>query len=166
MKQFSLLSLLFTFSICHSQTYVSLAPSLTNDVGKFSDKLNLAVEAGRQWDVFSIGLALGKSNLSPSHGKDTTVYLELRPNLNIFQQGKFTNTFTPGIGYAFNAKQTLILEFTSGIEYSFTEKIHFNMFFGQYFYSGLQSNSSVNFVGLSAVMFFAPVQSGSIIKKK
>ena len=166
MKQF--LSILF-ISIsynCQSQTYISFAPSLTTDIGTIADKSNIAFEIGRQWDVFSLGIDFGKTSLSRVNGRDTTAYLELRPNLNIFQQGKFTNTFTPGIGYVFNAKQNLLIEFTSGIEYSYTEKIHFNVFFGQYFYSGREFTSNVNFFGISAAFYFAPVQAGSLIKQK
>lgn len=148
-----------------SQTYISLAPSLTNTAGTIGDKSNIALEVGRQWDVFSIGIDLGKTTLSRVTGRDTTVYLELRPNLNIFQQGKFTNTFTPGIGYIFHAKENMLIEFTSGIEYSYSQSFHLNVFFGQYFYSGLKSNSNVNFFGMSAVWYFKPSQSGPLIKQ-
>ena len=99
-------------------------------------------------------------------GRDTSAYLELRPNLNIFQQGKFTNTFTAGIGYILNAKENLLTELTSGIEYAYTQKLHFNVFFGQYFYSGKVSASNVTFFGISAMLYFAPTQSGPLIHQK
>ena len=163
-----LLTLLMTFISfqCIAQTYVSLAPSLTNTAGTIADKSNIALEVGQQWDVFSLGIDLGKTTLSPVTGRDTSAYLELRPNLNIFQEGKFTNTFTAGIGYVFNAKESLLTELTYGIEYSFTEKLHFNVFFGQYFYSGRESASNVSFFGISAAFYFAPNTSGSLIKRK
>lgn len=149
-----------------SQSYISLAPSLTNTAGTIADKSNLALEAGQQWDVFSLGLDIGKTTLSKVTIRDTTAYLELRPNLNIFQEGKFTNTFTAGIGYIFNAKESLLTEVTYGIEYSFTEQLHFNVFFGQYFYSGKESASNVSFFGISAAFYFAPNRAGSLIKQK
>jgi hypothetical protein len=151
---------------CFSQTYISLAPSLTNTAGVIADKSNIALEIGQQWDVFSLGIDLGKTTLSPVTVRDTSAYLELRPNLNIFQQGKFTNTFTAGIGYIFNAKESLMTELTSGIEYAYTQKLHFNAFFGQYFYSGKVSASNVTFFGISAMLYFSPTQSGSIVKQK
>jgi hypothetical protein len=157
---------LFLYSHCTSQTYISLAPSLTNTAGTIGGKSNIALEAGRQWDVFSIGIALGKTTLSPVTGKDTSNYLELRPNLNIFQVGKFTNTFTPGIGYVFNAKENLLTELTYGIEYSLSEKVHINAFFGQYFYSGKETSSSVSFFGISIVLFFRPNKSAPLLKQK
>jgi len=149
-----------------AQTYISLAPSLTNTAGTIADKSNIALELGQQWDVFSMGLDIGKTTLSKVTERDTTAYLELRPNLNIFQEGKFTNTFTAGIGYIFNAKENLLTEVTYGIEYSFTEKLHFNVFFGQYYYSGKESASNVSFFGISAAFYFAPTSSGSLIKQK
>ena len=100
-----------------------------------------------------MGLDIGKTTLSKVTKRDTTAYLELRPNLNIFQEGKFTNTFTAGIGYIFNAKESLLTEVTY-------------IFFGQYYYSGRQSASNVSFFGISAAYYFAPTTSGSLIKPK
>ena len=157
---------IFLSSNCLSQTYISLAPSLTASAGTIAEKSNLALEIGQQWDVFSLGIDLGKTTLAPVNGKDTSLYVELRPNLNIFQQGKFTNTITPGIGYVFNARENLLIEFSTGIEFSYSDRIHFNGFFGQYFYSGKVSASNVNFFGISAVYYFSPNNSSSIIKKQ
>jgi len=151
---------------CYSQTYVSLAPSLTNSPGTVAEKSNIAVEVGRQWDVFSLGIDVGRTTMAPVHGgRDTSVYLELRPNLNVFQQGKFTNTFTAGIGGIFHAKEDLMTELTSGIEYAYSNKVHFNVFFGQYFYSGRHSASDVTFFGFSAMLYFSPSQSAPLIKR-
>lgn len=163
-----LLSILLIFISykCLSQPYISLAPSLTNTAGTIADKSNIALEVGKQWDVFSLGIDLGKTTMSRVTVRDTSTYLEVRPSLNVFQQGKFTNTFTTGIGYIFHAKENLLTELTYGIEYSFTPKTHFNVFFGQYYYSGKESSSDVTFFGISAMFYFAPNQSGALIKQK
>ena len=160
----TLISLFFSYS-CFSQTYISLAPSLTNTAGTIPEKGNIAIEAGRQWDVFSLGLDVGKTSMGKVPGRDTTAYLEIRPNLNVFQQGKFTNTFTAGIGFIFNAKESLMTELTSGIEYAFTPKVHFNVFLGQYFYSGRISASNVTFFGISIMCYLKPTSSGPLIKQ-
>lgn len=167
MKRFFLIAF-FTIAAncCFSQTYISLAPSLTNDAGTFWGKSNLAFEIGRQWDVFSLGLDVGKTSLGKVVGRDTTAYLELRPNLNVFQQGKFTNTFTAGVGYIFHSRQSLMTELTSGIEYAFNPKIHFNVYFGQYYYSGRTDASSVTFFGLSGMLYFLPSHSKPLISPK
>lgn len=156
MKSQSLTALLaIIVSSSFAQTYISLAPCITNSAGTFFEKSNIALEVGRQWDVFSLGIDVGKTSLGKVTGRDTTAYLELRPNLNIFQQGKFTNTFTAGIGYIFNSKQSLMTELTSGIEYAYSDQLHFNIYFGQYFYSGRTDASTVTFFGISAMLYFA-----------
>src|ERR1700750_1116134 len=103
-----------------AQTYIQFVPSVTNTAGTFAEKSNLSMEVGRQWDVFSLGLDIGKSSLGKGVGRETNFYLEARPNLNIFQQGKFTNTFTPGIGVIFNSEENLVTELTSGIEFAYS----------------------------------------------
>ena len=166
MKQaFCILMLLISCRL-FAQTYVSFAPSLTNTAGTLIDKGNVALELGQQWDVFSLGIDVGKTNFSKVITRDTSAYIELRPNLNVFQQGKFTNTFTAGIGYIFNAKENLVTELTNGIEYAFTTKLHFNIVFGQYFYSGRYSASDATFFGVSAAFYFNETSAGSLIKQQ
>lgn len=148
---------------CFAQTYISLAPCLTNSPGTLMEKSNIAVEIGRQWDVFSLGLDFGKTSLGKVTRRDTTTYLELRPNLNIFQQGKFTNTFTAGIGYIFNSNQNLMTELTSGIEYAYNDQFHLNIYFGQYFYSGKTDASNVTFFGLSVMYYFSASKARPLI---
>lgn len=148
------------------QTYISFDPSITNTAGTLAEKSNLSFEVGRQWDVFSCGLDVGKTSLGKVVGSDTTFYLEIRPNLNIFQQGKFTNTLTPGIGVIFNSEENLMTELTSGIEYAYSPLIHFNIVFGQYYYSGKYSASTVTFFGVSIMKYFAPAKTKSLISNK
>ena len=152
---------------CHvtAQSYICLAPSITNSPGTLAEKSNLSVEVGRQWDVFSLGIDIGATSLGKIVGMDTVAYFEVRPNLNIFQVGKFTNTFTPGIGVIFNAKENLMTELTYGIEYTWTPLIHVNMVFGQYFYSGRYSASNVTFFGVSVMKYFKPSKAKALITK-
>ncbi len=159
-------TLLSVNSFCLAQTYISLVPSLTNSAGTIAEKANLSIEVGKQWDVFSLGIDVGKTTFGKISGRDTSVYLEIRPNLNVFQQGKFTSTFTPGIGYVFNAKENLVTEVTYGIEYALNDLIHFNVYSGQYFYSGKESASSVSFFGLSVIKYFSPSKGKALIQKK
>ncbi|HYM94725.1 MAG TPA: hypothetical protein VET23_11340 [Chitinophagaceae bacterium] len=165
-RSFLSILLLLAADLCFCQTYLCLAPSLTNTAGTLADRANIALEIGKQWDVFSMGLDIGKTSLARVAGRDTSLYIELRPNLNIFQQGKFTNTFTAGIGYILNAKENLVTELTSGIEYAYNQRLHFNVNFGQYFYSGLKTASNVTFFGISAMFYFKETETGSLIKKK
>ena len=59
--------MLSTFIISDAQTYISLAPSISNQAGTFADKMNLGLEVGRQWDVFSVGMVIGKKQSSKSN---------------------------------------------------------------------------------------------------
>jgi hypothetical protein len=164
MRRILLILLLTVLQIfCFGQTYISLAPSISNQAGTFPEKINLNLEVGRQWDVFSLGLVVGTNSLAKS-SPDTTTFFELRPNLNVFQQGKFTNTFTAGIGYIINAKESLLTELTYGIEYAHTPQIHFNVYFGQYYYSGRYSDSNSTFFGFSCMYYFSPNHAKPLIQ--
>ncbi len=164
MKKLLLLVILTTIANCAgAQTYISLVPSLTNSPGTLAEKSNISFEVGRQWDVFSLGADIGRTTLGKVYGRDTTVYMEIRPNLNVFQQGKFTNTITPGIGFIFNAKENFMTEVTSGIEYSHSDLLHFNIYFGQYYYSGKESASNVTFFGVSIMRYFKPTHAKALL---
>jgi hypothetical protein len=165
-KIYCLLVCLFISLCAGAQTYISFAPSITNTPGTLGEKSNLSFELGRQWDVFSFGIDIGRTTLAKVKGMDTTIYLEARPNLNIFQQGKFTNTFTPGIGVIFNSEENLMTELTSGIEYAYSPLLHFNVFFGQYYYSGRVSASTVTFFGVSVMKYFSPTKTKGLFNNK
>ena len=193
MKKLFLLVFLFVISFTNAQdltakpvTYVSFAPCFTNEVGTIGTKFSPTIEIGRQFqDIFTVGLAVGKTNYKTAYtyGTDTngntivtsispsSYYLELRPNLNVYQIGKFTNTVTPGIGYVFGPGQALMIETTVGIEYEHTEKLHFNIFFGNYYYSSLSADQNNNlthfspmFWGFSIVKFFRKTKTSSLLK--
>ena len=137
-----------------AQYYTSIMPAFYTNAGDNGDRFTFAAEFGKQWDVFSVGLDIGKTNMNTQHAKDTTWYSEIRTNLNVFQQNKFTNTLTMGLGYVFNAHQNIMIETTTGVEYSVNNDFHLNIFFGTYFFSGKNSASNNNFFGMSAVRFF------------
>lgn len=69
------LVMLTGFMISDAQTYISLAPSISNQAGTFADKINLGLEVGRQWDVFSLGFVVAKNSLQKPVGRDTTTFL-------------------------------------------------------------------------------------------
>ncbi len=149
------------------QTYLQVYYSLTNTAGTLGGKSNVSVEVGKQWNVFSLGVDLGKTTLESIHGRDTSLYFEIRPNLNIFQQGRFTNTLTVGVGYVFFAPNNFLSELTSGIEYTASDRLHLNANFGTFYYSGRYTASSATFFGISASYYFLPYKNrSSIIKPK
>lgn len=129
-------------------------PAFYTSAGSTAQRFTCDAEIGKQWDAFSLGVDFGKTNFEKKGNLDTTFYTELRPNLNVFQQGKFTNTLTIGLGYVFNAHQNIMTEFTTGIEYSFQKNFAYNLYFGTYYFSGKTSSSNQNFVGMSLSYFF------------
>ena len=165
MKKIILSLALLGSSYAYAQTYISFVPSLTNTAGTLKDKSNLSLEVGEQWDVFSLGVDIGKTTLSKQSGKDTSTYFEIRPNLNIFQQGKWTNTITTGVGFVMNAEENFLVEFTSGIEYSYSKSVHINVYYGQYYYSGVNSASNLSFFGISIMRYFLPAKTKGILNK-
>lgn len=79
----SLLIIFANGQLLSGWTYISLAPNLINTGGTIAEKSNIAVEVGRQWDVFSLGIDIGKTSIGKVTRRYTTAYLEIRPNLNI-----------------------------------------------------------------------------------
>ena len=131
-------------------------PAFYTSAGTAAQRASFNIEVGKHWEVFSVGLDIGKINLASKSGIDTTWFAKVRPNLSVFQQGKFTNTLAIGLGYVFGAKQNILTEFTSGIEYTPNPTYSYNLYFGTYYFSGVTSASSQNFIGLSAMYFFKP----------
>jgi hypothetical protein len=169
MRLFTLTLLLTGFTLfCTAQTttsptdatdssfvfYISPMYGLYTSSGTLAQRSTPEIEFGLQWDVFSLGFDIGKINLGQSGGRDTTTYFEIRPNLNVFQQGKFTNTLTIGLGFIPHAKENIMTEFTTGIEYTPNPRFSYNLFFGTYYFSGVHAASNQNFFGLSAMYYF------------
>lgn len=153
-----------------SQTYISIAPCVTNEIGNIATKFSPTIEIGKQFDnVFTTGLAIGKTNCA-KRGYDD-IYLEFRPNLNVFQLGRFTNTLTTGIGYVCEPNESLMLELTTGVEFDYSSYWHVNFFFGNYYYSGFYKDNTISpphkdvtFFGFSIVKFFEPSYTKGLFK--
>ena len=61
---------------------------VNNTKGGAAKRFSPAVEFGRTYGIFDIGLATGRVN-SISSGSDTSRYIEFRPTINIFSAGRF-----------------------------------------------------------------------------
>jgi hypothetical protein len=136
--------------------YISPMYGFYTNSGTTAMRSSPNIEVGLQWNSISVGLDVGKVHLGQKSGRDTTTYFEIRPNLNVFQQGKFTNTITFGVGYIPNAHENILLETSAGIQYSPSAKLSFNIFFGTYYFSGVESARNQNFFGVSGMYYFLP----------
>jgi hypothetical protein len=148
------------------ENYISPMIGLFTGSGTIAQRTTIDIEFGRQWDVFSLGLDIGKNHIEKVSGSDTNWYVEIRPSLNVFQQGRFTNTLTIGLGYIFNAQQNILTEFTTGIEYTPSKTWSYNAFFGTYFYSGTNSSGSQNFLGFSVMYYFKESHKKGLFNRK
>jgi hypothetical protein len=143
-----------TLAVKAQQTYISVSNTFYTNTGTLAQKSSPAIEVGRQYGPISVGIDVGKVNCSRTADKDTTLYVELRPNLNVFQQGKFTNTLTIGLGIVPFATQSMLGELSYGIEIAASQEYHANINFGQYYFSGTQSSTSLTYFGVSIIRYF------------
>lgn len=103
--------------------YVSaLADVFVNTHGGFARRFAPGVEFGRTYGIFDFGLATGRIN-SFSNGSDTARYIEFRPIINIFSQGRFAEGLCLGGGYVVGAKQALMTEICNSINFNITTKV-------------------------------------------
>jgi len=158
MKKLLTIILVLVSISCYSQPYVSFSPSLFTNAGNLKQRFSPTIEVGKQWDAFSLGFDVGRLNVTKQKSIDTTYYFEVRPNLNVFQQGLFTNTLTIGVGYIFNASENIMTELTTGIEYTPNKRWSYNIFVGTYYNSGPNSASNNNFFGLSIMYYLKPLK--------
>lgn len=138
---------IFASTLCNAQNYFAFCPAILNKQGIIDSKFCPTLEMGRQIGALSLGVDFGYLNICK---KDTSAYIEFRPNLNIFQQGKFSNTVTIGIGYIFNVKNNILTELSTGIEYTPNKRFSYNIFLGTYYISNL----SPVFWGCSIMYYF------------
>ena len=150
-----------------SQTYISIQPAFYSAFNGGSLQANslkrttFDIEIGKQWDAISLGVDLGKTSLEKTsryYDSNTAPigkwYLELKPNLNVFRQDKFTNTVTIGFGYVFNSNQNIMNEFSTGIEYDASTHWAYNIIYGTYYFTGNNMSTNQNYFGFSIVYLF------------
>ena len=143
---------------CYSQPYISFTPSMIMSSGTLQKRFNPAIEVGQQWQALSLGFDIGRMNTTRQKSNDTTYYIEVRPNLNIFQLDKFTNTMTIGLGYIFNASENCLGELSTGIEYTPNKRLSYNIYMGTYYTAGVNSSSNNIFFGISIMYYLKPLK--------
>jgi hypothetical protein len=119
-----------------------------NTIGGAGKRFSPAVEFGRTYGIFDIGLATGRTNML-SKGADTTRYIEFRPTINIFSKGRFAEGLCLGVGYLFNGKQGLMTEICNSINFNISEKVAVAVTQGYYFFDGTNSSRSTQFMGFA-----------------
>ena len=69
-----------------AQTYISVMPAFYTSQSTIVVRSTFDIELGKNGMFFNLGLDLGKTNLSKQKFKDTTTYVEIRPNLNVLNK--------------------------------------------------------------------------------
>lgn len=146
--------------------YVSVnADVLVNTKGNAAKRFSPAIEFGRTYGIFDIGLAAGRTN-SFSSGSDTSRYLEFRPTINVFSAGRFAEALCLGGGYVFGAKQGLMTEVCNSINFNVSTNFAIAVTQGYYFFDGTNDNRSTQFIGLAFTYNFLRPHSVNKQRKK
>lgn len=136
-----------------------------NTKGGVAKRLSPAVEFGRTYGIFDIGLATGRVN-SLSSTNDSTHYVEFRPTINIFSAGRFAEGLCLGGGYVFGAKQALMTEICNSINFNVTPTVAIAVTQGYYFFDGTNSSRSTQYMGFSFTYNFLKKHSTNMRRKK
>lgn len=76
--------------------YISFnANVFVDSKGGFEQRFSPAVEFGRTFGIFDVGLATGRLS-SFDHGPDTSRFIEFRPTINVFSKGPVRGGALPG----------------------------------------------------------------------
>jgi hypothetical protein len=136
-----------------------------NARGGVAKRFSPAVEFGRTYGIFDIGLATGRVN-SLSSGGDTTRYIEFRPTINIFSKGRFAEGLCLGAGYLFKAKQGLMTEICNSINFNVSETVAVAVTQGYYFFDGTNSSRNTQYMGFAFTYNFLKSHSVNKQRKK
>lgn len=146
--------------------YMSVnANVFVNAKGGVAKRFSPAVEFGRTYGIFDIGLATGRIN-SLSSGSDTTRYIEFRPTINVFSKGRFAEALCLGGGYLFKAKQGLMTEICNSINFNISETVAVAVTQGYYFFDGTNSSRSTQYMGFAFTYNFLKPHSVNKQRKK
>lgn len=144
--------------------YITAATNIfVNTRGGFAKRFAPALEFGRTYGIFDIGLATGMFN---TLNGDTTRYLEFRPTINVFSKGRFSESLCLGGGFVFNSKQALVTEICNAINFNISENLAVAVTQGYCFFDGTNSSRSAQYMGFSFTYNFLRPHSVNKQRKK
>lgn len=136
-----------------------------NSKGGFEQRFSPAVEFGRTFGIFDVGLATGRLN-SMDHGPDTSRFLEFRPTINVFSKGRFAEALCLGGGYVFKAKQGLMTEICNSINFKVTETVAVAVQQGYLFFDGTNDHRNEQYMGFTFTYNFLRKHSVNMRRKR
>jgi hypothetical protein len=141
------------------------ANTYVNTTGGFAKRFSPSIEFGRTYGIFDIGLATGRLN-SFARGSDTTLFLELRPTINVFSKGRFSESLCLGMGAVFGAQQGLMTEICNSINFNISENVAVAISQGYCFFDGANNNRSTQYMGFNLTYNFLRDHSVNKQRKK
>lgn len=133
--------------------------------GGFEQRFSPAVEFGRTFGIFDIGLASGRLS-SLNHSADTSRFLEFRPTINVFSKGRFAEALCLGGGYVFKAKQGLMTEICNSINFNVTEVFAVAVQQGYLFFDGTNDHRNEQYMGFTFTYNFLRKHSVNMRRKR
>lgn len=125
--------------------------TFVNTIGAFNNRVSFSSEIGITFGIFDLGIATGKLN---SLKNDSSWFIELRPTINIFSKGRFSESLCLAGGYKFNSKENFMTEICNGINFNINEFWSISVLQGYYFFEGKTSNTNKTFFGLNVTHNF------------
>jgi hypothetical protein len=146
--------------------YLSLNSNVfVNTRGGAPKRFSPSAEFGRTYGIFDIGLSAGRLS-SLKAGRDTAIYLEFRPTINVFSKGRFAEALCLGAGYVFNARQALMTEVCNSINFNISEIWAIAVAQGYFYFDGTNSSRGAQFMGINLTYNFLRKHSVNLQRKK
>lgn len=136
-----------------------------NSKGGVEQRFSPAIEFGRTFGIFDIGLATGRLS-SMDHGPDTSRFIEFRPTINVFSKGRFAEALCLGGGYVFKAKQGMMTEICNSINFNVTEVFAIAVQQGYLFFDGTNDHRSEQYMGFAFTYNFLRKHSVNMRRKR
>lgn len=136
-----------------------------NSKGGVEQRFSPAVEFGRTFGIFDIGLATGRLS-SLDHGPDTSRFIEFRPTINVFSKGRFAEALCLGGGYVFKAKQGMMTEICNSINFNVTEVFAVAVQQGYLFFDGTNDHRNEQYMGFAFTYNFLRKHSVNMRRKR
>lgn len=137
-----------------------------NTKGGFNRRFSPSIEFGRTYGIFDLGLSTGELNSAGHATGDTARFVELRPTINIFSKGRFSEGLCLGAGYVFSAKQGLMTEICNSINFNVSPNVALAIVQGYYFFDGTNSSRNTQYMGLNLTYNFLKKHSVNKQRKK
>ncbi len=147
----------------HYMYLASNVNAATNTIGTFNKRISPSLEYGYTFGIFDLGLAVGKLNLVKN---DSSWFTEIRPTINIFSKGRFSEALCLAAGYKFNSSQGFMTEICNSINFNITILWSVSVLQGYYYFDGKTSNSNAQFLGINVTRNFINMKGVNAKRKR